>query len=263
MYGANNKIRVRNNYLYDNTLYLHASNDVFNDIIQPIDTNVINMSLSIPEVQNKLMYNIKPNFNLDNIYGNNKLKYTSSLLRTVLTQSIEDIEYYSRGNIQTMTLQYQKYFDKTIFNQIKKVIPSKCNLKHSIVYGNNDFVPLYICNNHNNIITDQVSKQDKYVLNLSIQSEVNNMQSVVILNKVISSEISNISSDILNITNIYNTYSSNDSLRQITDVYVTQRQYKVFNITEDDEPIIKYTTNYYKLVVSDPNLNKQPQIDIQ
>lgn len=211
------------------------------------------------------MYNMNPSINLGNVYGNNKLKYSSSLLNSLFNSAISNIvQYKQQLNVQTLTINYQKYFDKTIFNQIRKIIPSKCDLKHGIVYGNNDFTQTYICPNNNNVDVDvaQISKQDTYILEIKMESDISNIYSNTLLHHTINSITNDISSNILNNVNIYNIYSTNTSPSQIIDTLITPKRYNTCN-SVDIEDITKYITNYYKLVVTDQNLNNQPQIDIQ
>ena len=258
--SANNKIRIRDNYLYDNVLYQDISNDIFNQVSQNPDRSTINMTISIPQIQNKLMYNINPALDLSQVYGDYRLKTITTLLPSLIQSIRVDIDLYRQQlNVQQSVIQYQKYFDKTIFKQVQKVIPSRCYLNKGIVYGNNDLIPLDIINTPAEIISINNNIETSKGIQYTITNVINNINNTITNIILTQTVINNISSNISNISNIY-IYNNSVANVIIEDTYIqTINLYKTYNNYQTDS-IVRYNVNYTKLVVND--LTDKPNITI-
>lgn len=262
--SANNKIRIRDNYLYDNVLYPDISNDIFNQINQNIDRNVINMTISIPQIQNRIMYNFNPTIDFQNIYGDYRLKNSPSLLPRLLQAQYNDIQRYKSAiNIQNSVIQYQKYFNKTIFKQIYKVIPSRCILNKGIVYGNSSTVAKNIINGNNTItvVNNNIISNVLQTIKV-ITGQLPKLNSTYIIQYNVNNHLPSINCDILQNSNIY-IYNSTVPITTISGQFIQTVNTHQVHSSQDQDTIVKYMVNYHKLVVNDPISNKITNINIQ
>lgn len=169
------------------------------------------MTVSIPQIQNKILYNINPNINSNDLFGQSILKYNPYLFKQQLHSLYDDLKLYGDKQIlKNSILKYQQYFNKTIYKQAQELIPQRCIFKKGVVYGNNDISPpLFVQQQQINV--NENSILSTILVPTNIQSINEDIQSTLRFNNmIIQVTTPDLNIEIIDNANIYNIYKTDD-----------------------------------------------------
>ena len=224
------------------------------------------MALSIPQLQNRMIYNFSPTLQLQTLLAQPKLRINHALYDSYVSQTINNIRLFMQTiNIDDSILQYQKYFNRTIFKQAQKLIPQRCIFNAGIVHGNNDIViPTIVSNDtilsiDKNDLADNIDDQIVQIMtiNNTLRSNIDNIQPIA------QATFNNLQNE--NYRYIYNicsiNYTTKDTLLNNQSIAVGLQITYTYN-NSDVDAIEKFNINPNKLVTKNINDNTKVKIDL-
>lgn len=170
----------------------------------------------------------------------------------------------NKYNVSQGVIQYQKYFNKTIFKQAQNIVPQRCVFNHSIIYGNNDIIIPTIIRFFDNISISNNSILTSVITQENISSQLNDINTQVLYNlPEISAAFNNLENT--TIQYIYNIYQTNrsiyDTVQATGSICINTISYSTYNSIEDSD-IQVFNINPNKLVTLNSNNKKETRINV-